>query len=148
MENGLRTMNIASLSPDSIKEELTQRDIIKDLTRNEIHIAGIQETHIIQGRDYLLDNYRIIPAEATKRAETGAVQGGSAIMIQESIHQYITQITRQSSRVLRVTPDRYKSKMQIHILATYAPHNGHAAAERRHRWGEVKEYATRHAKDT
>ena len=57
MANGLRTMNIASLNPDSMKEEQMQRDIIKDLTRNKIHIAAIQETHIIQDRDYLLDNY-------------------------------------------------------------------------------------------
>ena len=75
MENGLRAMNIASLNPDSTAEAQMQRDIIKDITRNKIHIAAIQETHITQDRDYLLDNYRIITAESAKIAETGVVQG-------------------------------------------------------------------------
>ena len=60
-------------------------------------------------------------------------------MIHESIQQYITQIARHSSRVLRVALDRYKSKIPIHIISTYAPHNGHAEAERRQHCGEVKE---------
>ena len=139
MKHGLRTTNIASLNPDSTKEEQMQRDIIKDLTRNKIHIAAIQETHIDQDRDYLIDNYRIITAAATKSAETGAVQGGTAIMVHGGLQTYITQITRQRSRVLRVTLGRYESKIPIHIIPTYAPHNGHAAAERRQRWEEDKE---------
>ena len=65
MKNGLRTMNIASLNPDSKKEAQMRRDIIKNITRNKIHIAAIQETHITQDRDYLLDNYRIITAPST-----------------------------------------------------------------------------------
>ena len=56
-ENGLRAMNIARINPDSAKEEQTQRDIIKNLTRNRIHIESTQETHIRNGRDYLPDNY-------------------------------------------------------------------------------------------
>ena len=60
-------------------------------------------------------------------------------MIHGSIQQYITQVTRQSSRVMRVTLDRYKSEMPLQILSTYAPHNGHAEAERKQHWGEVKE---------
>ena len=66
MANGLRTMDIARLNPCSMKAEQMQRDIIKDLTRNKIHIAGIQETHITQDRDNLLDNYRIITTESTQ----------------------------------------------------------------------------------
>ena len=146
MENGLRTMNVASLNPDSMKEERMQRDIIKDLARNKIHIAEIQETHITQYSGYLLDNYMINTASATKSAETGLVQGGTEIMINASAHQYITQIARQRSRVLRVTLDRYKSEMPIHILSTYAPHNGRAEAERRQHWGEVNEILNRTCK--
>ena len=109
MENGLRTMNISSMNPDSMEEDQMQRDILKDLTRNTTHIAAIQETHIIHDRDYLLDNYRIITAASAKSEETGVAQGGTAIMIHGSIHQYITQIARRSSRVLRATLGRYKS---------------------------------------
>ena len=69
MENWLRAMNIAILNPDSLKEEQMQRDIIKDLTRNKIHIADIRETHIIQDSDYLLDNYRIVTTAPAKSAE-------------------------------------------------------------------------------
>ena len=64
-------------------------------------------------------------------------------MIHESIHRYITQIARQSSRVLRVTLGRCKSKMPIQIRPTYAPRNGHAEAERRQHWEEVKEIFNR-----
>ena len=71
MKNGLRTMNIASLNPGSMKEEQMQREIIKNLMRNKIHIAAIQETHIAQDRDYLLDNNRIITASSTKSGKTG-----------------------------------------------------------------------------
>ena len=60
-------------------------------------------------------------------------------MIHASAQKYITQIARQSSRVLRVTLDRYRSKMPIHILSNYAPHNGHSEADRIQHWGEVKE---------
>ena len=60
-------------------------------------------------------------------------------MIHGSIQQYITQVTRQSIRVLRVTLDRYKSEKPIHILSTYAPHNGHTEAERKQQWEEFKE---------
>ena len=62
MENGPRTMNIAILNPESMKEEQMQRYIVKDMTRFKIHISAIQETHITQYRDYLLGNYRIITA--------------------------------------------------------------------------------------
>ena len=42
-----------------------------------------------QDADYLLDNYRVIIAEATKREETGVAQGGTAIMIRESMQKCI-----------------------------------------------------------
>ena len=35
MENGLRTINIASLNPDSMREKETQREIIKNLTKTK-----------------------------------------------------------------------------------------------------------------
>ena len=81
MKNGLRTTNIASLNPDSMGEEQMQRDIAKDITRNQIHIAAIRETHIAHDRDYRLDNYRIITEASTMGAEAGAVQGGTSVMI-------------------------------------------------------------------
>ena len=72
----------------------------------------------------MVDNYRAITA-ASENKETGIATGGEAIMIHESLRQNITQIMRQSSRALRVTLDRAKSKMPINIISTYAPHNGH-----------------------
>ena len=60
-------------------------------------------------------------------------------MIHGRIQQYITQIARQRSRVMGLTLERYKSQMPIQTLSTYAPHNGHAEAERRKQWGEVRE---------
>ena len=71
MENGLRTPNVASLHPDPMKEKATQQEIIKGLTRNKIHLAAIQETHITKDLSYTLGNYRIITtsAENTKKQE-------------------------------------------------------------------------------
>ena len=131
----VRALNIASINPDSTKEEQTQRDIIKNLARHRIHIAAIQETHITQARDYLLYNYRVVTEASNKREETGLVQGGKAIMIHESMQQYITQIARRSSRVRRVTQGRKNSQMPIQILTNYAPHNGHTEEDRDQHWG-------------
>ena len=56
MENGLRTLNIASLNPDSMRETATQQEIVNGLTKNKIHIAEIQETHITQDKSYVAGN--------------------------------------------------------------------------------------------
>ena len=66
MENGLRTLNIASLNPDSMKEPTTQQEITNELAKNKIHIATIQETRITKSTDYRKDNYRIITSAAGK----------------------------------------------------------------------------------
>ena len=124
MENGLRAMNIDSLNPESTQEEQMQRDIIKNLTRNKIHISSIQETRIVKDRDLLRGNYRVITAAAAKRAEARVAQGGTSIMIHGSMHQYITHVARQSRRVLSVTMGSGNSNMPIHILTAYAPRNG------------------------
>ena len=60
-------------------------------------------------------------------------------MVHESLQQNITQIATQSSRFLLVTLGRAESKMPIHIISTYAPHNGHMEETRRQRWGDVGE---------
>ena len=138
MGNWHRTMDIASLNPDSMKEEQMQSDIIKNLARSKIHISAIQETHIIHDRDHLIDNYRIVEESATKREETGVVQGGTSIMIHGRTQQYITTITRKRRRVLKVTICHQKSNAPIQRITTYAPHNGHPEEDRRHHWGRLK----------
>ena len=60
MEDGHRTLNIASLNPDSMRAREMQQEIVKSLTENEIHLSEIQETHITRACSYILDNYRII----------------------------------------------------------------------------------------
>ena len=97
MENGLRTLNIASLNPDSMKGKETQQEIINSLARNKIHLATIQETHITTDPSYMMDNYRIITSSAEKHKETGTVTGGTSIMIHESLQQNITKIKRRIS---------------------------------------------------
>ena len=139
MGNGLRAMTIAILNNDSVKGEQTKRDITKNLTRNEIHISAIQETRIIHDRDYTIDNYRATTAAAAKRAETGAVQGGTEVTKRARMQKYITQIARKGSRVARVTMGRKNSRMPIQLLTTYAPRNGHTEADRRQHWEDVKE---------
>ena len=140
MENELRTLNIACLNPDSMGEATMQQEIVKCLARNQTHIAATQETHILQDRRYLLGNYGIITSSADISEGKGGVSGGTAITIHESMQQHTPQITRQSSRVLRVTMGHSASKMPIRIISTYAPRNGHIEEERSRRWKDVKEY--------
>ena len=124
MENGTRTLNIASLNPDSMREKGTQQEIVKGITENKIHISAIQETHITRACNYMMGNYRGITA-AAENNETGIVDGGTSIMIHGSLQQNIAKIMGKSRRVIRVTLDRAKSKMPIHIISTYAARNGH-----------------------
>ena len=84
-------------------------------------------------------NYRVITAAADKNEVTGTGIGGTAKMLRESLQQNTTQITRQSSRSLRVTLGHAKSKMTIHIISTYAPHNGHTEETKRHHWQDAGE---------
>ena len=143
MQNAIRTMNTASLNPDSVKEEeQTHRDITKDLDRGKIHISAIEETHIAQGRRYLLENYRVATESATHPEKAGVVKGGTAVAIRESAKQHIAQIARQRSRVLRATLDRKNSRMPIQIISIYAPRNGHTEEDRRQHWEEVNEILT------
>ena len=134
MENGFRTLNIASLNPDSFKEETTQQEIISELTKRQIHIAAIRETRITANLNYKKDSYRIITASSDKNKETNTVTGGVAILIHESIQQNIIQIKRQGSRAIRVTLGQEKAAMPIHIISTYAPHSGHGEETRQKHW--------------
>ena len=122
-----------------MKEEQMQRDIINNLTRNKIHIEAIQATHIVKDRDCVVYNYRVIAPSATKRKETGVVQGGTSVMIHESAHQYIAQIARKRRGVTRSTMGQKNSRMPIQILTTYAPQNGHTGEDRRQHCGDVRE---------
>ena len=110
MENGLRTINIASMDPDSEREATTQQEIVEGLAGNRIHIAEIRETHITQDRSYLLGNYRIVIASADENETIGVVSGGTAIMIRGSTQHHVARITRQISQVQRVTLEHAKSK--------------------------------------
>ena len=139
MAHGLRTLDISSMNPDSMRGEKVKRGIVKNLTMGKIHISDIQESHITQDGNALHGNYRIATASADMSKTTGVVHGGTAIMAQVSMQHHIAQIEEKSIRVLRATLDHAKSKIRIQILSTYAPSNGHAEEERRQHWGEVKE---------
>ena len=115
MEKGLRTLNIASVNPDAMRCKEIRKAIVKCLTKNKIHLAEMQETHITRDCNYMVGNYRVITAAADKNKETGIVTGGTAIMVRGSLPQEITQIARKR-RALRVTLDHAKSKKPIHII--------------------------------
>ena len=136
MAKGLRTLNISSLNPDSMRGKEMRREIGKGLTENKIRLSTIQGAHITRDFNYLVGNYRVITSAGDKNNETGIATGGAAIMIHGSLQQNITQITRQSGRYIRVTLDRAKSKMPIHIIPTFAPRNGHTEGAKRKRWGD------------
>ena len=116
-----------------------QQEIIKCLTGNKTHLAEIEGAHIARDCNYMMDNYRVIEADAEENETAGIATGGTAIMIHGRLQQHIAQITRQSSRSIRVTLGHAKSKMPIHIVSTYAPRNGHTEEARGKHWGGAKE---------
>ena len=87
MDDGLCAVNISSLNPDSMEEEQTRRDIIKILARSKVNIAAIQETHIIQDRDYLLGNYRSTTSLSAKKEDTVEAHGRTSIMLHGGMQQ-------------------------------------------------------------
>ena len=46
------------------------------MTKNKIHIAAVQETHITKDKSYMMDNYRIITAAASRSKQKEYPQGG------------------------------------------------------------------------
>ena len=54
MENGVRTLNIAIVNPDSMKGAQMQRGVIKNIAGGKIHISEVRETHITKERNYFL----------------------------------------------------------------------------------------------
>ena len=64
---GTRTLNIAGINPEAIKEAETHRDIIKNITKRKIHISAIQETHITLGKEYAMGGYRIITSASDRQ---------------------------------------------------------------------------------
>ena len=67
MEDGLRTVNIDSVNPDSMTEEQMQPGIIRNLIRRKIHISAIQKPRAVKDSAYLLDNYRFDTSPSTKK---------------------------------------------------------------------------------
>ena len=129
MENGLRTLNIASLNPDPMRGKEMQREIVKGITKNKIQIAAIQETHITQDMNYMVGNYRIITA-AGKSAETGIVDGGGRNhdTREPATTHNADRRTKKPSTTSNTGPCQIQ--MPIHIISTYAPHNGHTEEEK------------------
>ena len=132
-------MNIFSLNPDSVKEERTQRDTIKILTRNKIRIATNQERHIAKDRDYILDTYRIITSTAAKKKENRSTERRNANYDTWNREALYNAARQRSSRIHRVTLDHENSNAHTQILTTYAPDNGHTAEGRKKQLGEVEE---------
>ena len=58
----------------------------------------------------------------------------------------LQKITRQISRVLRVSVGHSESKMPIRIISTYAPHNGHTEETKRKHWEDVQELLSKTCK--
>ena len=128
MENGIRTLNIASLGPESMRETATHQEIVKSLNKNKI-----QETHITQDKSYMVDNYRIITASGDKSEAAGIDTARTAIAIHENMKRQITQIARRSSREIRVPLERAgienANSCNLNICAAQWAHRGRKTSD-------------------
>ena len=76
--SGNCTLNIIAINPDSLTKQESKMQITEAMLRNEIRIAAIQETHIPNGQNYLINGYRLITSAAIRDTEqplTGAPVG-------------------------------------------------------------------------
>ena len=100
------------------------------ITRDKIHIAAIQETHVPHGQDYTYNGYRIITSAAQKEntinnhLKPGMHIGGVAILVQEELSQHIVAINRIDNRIKHITLQSPNSHTPITIINSYAPHKG------------------------
>ena len=107
---------------------------MRELQKQHIHIASIQETHIPHDLSYTRNGYRVITTAErktnSKNINTGMYQGGVAILVHEELQHHIKQIERIDHRILKIIPTNKNATMPITILATYAPHAGYTVEEK------------------
>ena len=139
-KKGHRTLNVISVNPDSLnKTALT--NILAAMTKRQIHIAAIQETHIQRDQDYYIGHYRIISTKAEKREnDQGNVTyvGGVSTILDITLADKVKTINRITQRITYVTLDTKNNPIPVTILNTYAPHSGYTIIEKGKYWEEVK----------
>ena len=137
---GHRTLNVATINPDALNND-TIDDIIAEMKRRQIHIAGIQETHIPRNLDYRKGGYRIINSAATKEADGNDTTtnniGGVAIILEPNIANMIFAIERIDNRIITITLDTPNNPIPVTIINTYAPHKGYRDEIRKEHWEKV-----------
>jgi len=119
-----------------------KHDIIQQLTRQKIHIATVQETHIPHSRPFKHQNYKIITTGALrtgtcKHTGKGLHHGGVATLIHQALEPYISTIKRIDPRIMTATLQHEDSITPITILITYAAQKGYTSRERKQHWGQV-----------
>jgi len=84
----------------------SRNTIAEQMLHSNIHIAGIQETHIPRNQDYVTNGYRLITSDAIKIAtgpQTGLSKGGVALLIHGQISKHIMHIRRINRRIITST---------------------------------------------
>ena len=136
---------IATVNPDHLSTDQANQDILTQLSKSKIHIAGIQETHIPFGGILTLGTYKLITSSTRNAAYTtdvthrGTHIGGSAIEIRQEMAQRLSVIRRINNRLLLVTLRRQDSHKPLTILVTYAPHHGYKQIEQQTQWRDAQQ---------
>ena len=145
-KNGLKTLNIITINPDSLKNNDNLNEIVARMNKKLIHVACIQETHVRQNTDRWVENYKFFNAAATKLTQKSnnreggeCYVGGVGILIEQKLVEHVICVCREGNRLIRVTLDNQsvKGSIPITILCTYAPHSGHSAKDRQDHWNAV-----------
>ena len=142
MTPGNRTLSIITINPDHMTTKEARDTITEQMLRNNIHIAGVQETHIQYNQDYATNGYRTITTAATKistGAQTGLPIGGVAIIVHEQIAKHIIHINRISHRIMTITLHSIDTHTPVTIISPYAPHKGIPKIEQKEHWEQTQE---------
>merc|ERR1712112_186890 len=153
MKKGLNTLTVVSLNPDHFITDQVQQDITQQLTKNKVHIAIIQETHIPRNIDNGKNGYRIITSAAVANPKKtpehdipGKYIAGMAIAVHQEMAPHISTIQRVDNRSLKITLDRPETHTPLTIIETYAPHQGYSNHEKNKHWEAVRKNANRNPK--
>ena len=107
------------------------------MKKYKIHVAGIQETHICNDKEYTIDGYKFINHGGIKNGQ-GKATGGVAILIEPELIPFIKSYEGYNGRHLRVTLDSPGNLQPISLLVAYAPHAGYTADEKTRFWKQTE----------
>ena len=158
LDYGNRTLNIASINPDSLRTKEAKNTLINTINALRIDIACMQETHNERIDSEQIENYTIFYGgcdcvKLSKKINThdnepieesiigpNSYKAGVAIVLRNDLTHLIKNIFRISSRIMELRIQTGKKVANISILNTYAPRNNYPNTQIYDYWALVNSH--------